>query len=72
VVKDLKFPFSVGQKWEYKFEFTMIGSKKPFLQTVEMSVTGVEQVATPAGNFSAFKLEKQETSRHGLDAWVGT
>jgi len=72
VVKDLKFPFSVGQKWEYQFELTMIGAKMPLLQTVEMSVTGVEQVTTPAGNFSAFKLEKQETSRHGLHPWVGT
>lgn len=72
MVQDLKFPFSVGQKWEYKFEFTMIGAKKPLLQTVEMSVTGVEQVATPAGNFSAFKLEKQQTSAHGLHPWVGT
>jgi hypothetical protein len=72
VVQDLKFPFSVGQKWEYKFEFTMIGAHKPFLQTVEMSVTGVEQVATPAGNFRAFKLEKEETSRNGLHPWVGT
>jgi len=72
MVKDLKFPFSVGQKWEYKFEFTMIGAHKPFLQTVEMSVIGVEQVATPAGNFSTFKLEKQQTSMHGLHPWVGT
>ncbi len=72
VVQDLKFPFSVGQKWEYKFEFTMIGARKPFLQTVEISVTGVEQVATSAGTFSAFRLEKEETSRNGLHPWVGT
>ena len=72
VVKDLKFPFSVGQKWEYTFEFTMIGARKPFLQTVEISVTGVEQVATSAGTFSAFRLEKEETSRNGLHPWVGT
>ena len=72
VIKDLQFPFSVGQKWDYKYEFTAIGSKKSFLRTVEIHVTGVEQVTTPAGNFSAFKLEKEEMFKLGEHPWVGT
>jgi len=72
VVKDLKFPFSVGQKWDYSYEFTVIGARKPFLRTVEISVTGVEQVSTPAGSFNAFKLEKEETFKLGEHPWVGT
>jgi len=72
VIKDLQFPFSVGQKWDYKYEFTTIGSKKPFLRSVEISVTGVEQVTTPAGSFNAFKLQTEETSRLGEHPWEGT
>jgi hypothetical protein len=72
VIKDLQFPFSVGQKWDYKYESTAIGSKRPFLRTVEISVMGVEQVTTPAGSFNAFKLEKEETVKLGERPWVGT
>jgi hypothetical protein len=71
VIKDLQFPFSVGQKWDYKYEFTTMGSKRPFLRTVEIRVTGVEQVTTPAGNFSAFKLEKEEMFKLGEHPWEG-
>jgi len=72
VLKDLKFPFSVGQKWDYKHEFALIGAKKPLLRTAEISVTGFEQVTTPAGNFSAFRLEKVQSSRLGEHPQVGT
>ena len=72
VLKDLKFPSSVGQKWDYKHELALIGAKKPLLWTTEISVTGFEQVTTPAGNFSAFRLEKVQSSRLGEHPQVGT
>lgn len=72
VIKDLQFPLFVGEKWSYKYEHTAIGAKRPLDHNVEINVTGIEQVSTPAGNFRAFKLEKQDAAAHELRPWVTT
>ena len=69
--EDLKFPLSVSQKWNYQYSIKVPGAKKELNRFVEISVTAIEQVTTPAGTFRAFKLEKDD--RLGpRDFWVTT
>ena len=59
---DLKFPFSVGDKWNWDYKAPIYGTNKILSRSVEVRVTGIEQVATPAGTFRTFKLEKDDRS----------
>ena len=59
---DLKFPFSVGDKWNYEYKAPLFGTQKILTRSVEVRVTGIEQITTPAGTFRAFKLEKDDRS----------
>jgi len=54
----LKFPLSVGQKWTYEYRNRAPGAKSAWTHHAEVNVTGVEQVATTAGAFKAFRLEE--------------
>ena len=54
----LQFPLAVGKKWSTSFQVS--GSGKLQNRDAETSVTGMEQVNTPAGTFSAFKIERHE------------
>ncbi len=67
--QDFKFPLSAGQKWSYNYQHKATGAKKPVLRTVEINVTGPEQVTTPAGTFKAFKLKKEDGTGRG-NVWV--
>lgn len=60
-LQTLRFPLSVGQKWDFTYETRLSGLKNPIRRQVEITVTGVEQVTTPAGTFKAFKLVREET-----------
>ena len=60
-LQTLRFPLSVGQKWDFTYETRLPGLKNPTRRQVEITVTGVEQVTTPAGTFKAFKLVREET-----------
>jgi hypothetical protein len=55
---DMKFPLSVGQNWKYTYRETPTGARREINYYVEISVTGIEQVTTPAGAFKAFKVLK--------------
>jgi hypothetical protein len=67
---NLKFPLAVGQNWKFEYRIGARGAKE-VSRTVEIKVTGTEQVTTPAGTFTAFKLEKDD--RKGpKDFWVTT
>jgi len=57
----LKFPLSVGQKWKYEYVTRPAGSNADQQRYVEATVTGIEQVTTPAGSFKAYKLVREET-----------
>ena len=57
----LKFPLSVGQKWTYEYKTRPPGFKQDQNRSVEVSVTGMEQVTTPAGSFKAYKLVRTES-----------
>ena len=59
IFQDLKFPLSVGDKWNYEYRGAAAGGKAK-ARSVEIRVTGVEQVTTAAGTFRAFKLEKDD------------
>jgi hypothetical protein len=61
--QSLRFPLSAGQKWSYNYELRGAGSKTATRTAVEVNVTGIEQVTTPAGTFKAFKLVRD-------DSWV--
>ena len=50
----------------------VIGTSKHLNHFVEISVTGIEQVSTPAGDFRAFKLEKEDKAATGQYPWVST
>jgi hypothetical protein len=60
-LQTLRFPLSVGQKWDFTYETRAPGVKNPTRRQVEINVNGVEQVTTPAGTFKAFKLVREET-----------
>jgi hypothetical protein len=62
---DLKFPFSVGQKWSYDYETRLPGAPRDQRRSVEVNVTGMEQVTMPAGSFKAYKLVRSTS-------WSGT
>ena len=65
-----KFPLSAGQKWNYTYQNQPVGAKKAVQRSVEINVTGVEQVTTPAGTFKVFKIKKEDGA--GRDLWVTT
>jgi hypothetical protein len=58
IFQNLKFPLSAGQKWKYSYRWKAQGAKNPSTRNVEIEVAGIEQVATPAGTFKAFKLQQ--------------
>jgi hypothetical protein len=58
---DLKFPLSVGQKWEYQVVVRPAGARQDQRRSAEVTVVGQEQVTTPAGSFKAFKLVRSES-----------
>jgi len=64
-LQDLKFPLSVGQKWKYEYQDPGGMTGVRFLRSVEVGVTGHEEVITPAGTFRAFKIEKYDTGGTG-------
>jgi hypothetical protein len=59
----LKFPLSVGQKWTYEYEIRPAGARETQKRFVEVAVTGMEQVTTPAGSFKGYKLVRSEKWR---------
>ena len=60
--RDLKFPLSVGQKWDYQYEHGAVGARKSFESQVTIEVSGTQQTTTGAGTFRTFKLEKDDRS----------
>ena len=65
----LNFPLTVGKQWKRNYNATYIGSNQPIPRTATYEVKGIEQIATPAGTFRAFKLESDD--RHsGRDFWI--
>ncbi|MGE5305439.1 MAG: hypothetical protein ACM3TN_19190 [Alphaproteobacteria bacterium] len=56
----LKYPLSVGQKWNYEYESTPAGARQTQKRSVEVVVAGIEQITTPAGTFKAYKLVRSE------------
>jgi hypothetical protein len=67
----LKFPLTVGEKWNYRYTIRIPGMEKDLNRSVEIVVAGIEEVTTPAGKFRAFKLTKDDRSS-GRDFWVTT
>jgi len=59
----LKFPLSVGQKWNYEFLNRPAGAREESKYFVEIAVTGIEEVTTRAGSFKAFKLIRNQQRR---------
>lgn len=69
--QDLKFPLSVGQKWNFRYETTIIGTREYSIRLVEVHVAGTEQVTTPAGTFLSYKLVKDDSGGYPC-RWVTT
>lgn len=57
----LQFPLSIGNKWTTAYEVDSRATSLPIRRSGETKVTGIEQIATPAGTFRAFKIERYET-----------
>ena len=68
---DLKFPLSVGQKWNHDYRTKIVGTRDLHARRVEFQVLGVEDVTTPAGTFRAFKIVKEDWSGP-TSRWVTT
>jgi hypothetical protein len=58
---DLRFPLSIGQKWSYGYESAAAGTRVAIPRSVEIIVSGLEQVTTPAGSFKTYKLIRSES-----------
>ena len=58
--RDLKFPLSGGQKWDYQYERAAVGARKSFESQVTIEVSGTQQMTTGAGTFRTFKVEKDD------------
>ncbi|SRR5713226_2279707 len=56
----LQFPLAVGKKWSTSFQVTDIHIGRLVNRNAETSVTGMEQITTPAGTFRAFKIERRD------------
>jgi hypothetical protein len=72
---DLKFPLSIGQKWDYQLVIRPAGSRQDQRRSAEVSVVGQEQVTTPAGTFKAYKLVRSESwtvGRTGMNTSTST
>ena len=61
----LQFPLVVGKKWKVNYQVQLRGSSNPTTRTADNNVTGVEEVATPAGKFRAFKIDRYDTGGGG-------
>jgi len=72
----LKFPMWVGQKWNYEYVNRPAGARQENKYSVEVTVTGIEQVTTPAGTFKAYKLVRIQQWQVGQKAstarWVSS
>ena len=66
----LQFPLLVGKKWTGSYRTRLRGAR-PLLYTNQMEnhVTAIEEVATQAGAFAAFKIERQ-VWRGQFRAWL--
>jgi len=53
---DLRFPLSVGQKWNYAYQFKTPGTRMVHPRNVDVSVAGIESVSIQAGTFRAFRI----------------
>lgn len=69
---DLKFPLSVGKKWDYEIVVRPAGARLDQKRSAEVSVVGVEDVSTPAGSFKAFKLVRSESWAGGRNTNTST
>lgn len=49
--QDLQFPFYLGKEWPYSYKVTIT-------QTAQLKVVALERVATQAGTFQTFKIDK--------------
>jgi hypothetical protein len=66
----LKFPLSVGQKWTYEYQSRPAGARVSQKRSVEVNVTGIEEVITPGGSFRAYKLVRNEEWQGKQVGWI--
>lgn len=68
----LRFPLSTGHSWSYSYQTKLRGGQKTYSRTVEVRVSGIEQITTPAGTFKSLKLEKSDRGATADSLWVTT
>lgn len=71
-VRYLNFPLSLGQSWTFQSSATISGPGRRSVRTYEIvsKVSSKEKVATPRGEFEAFKIER--SGRPSQDIWRWT
>lgn len=72
----VRFPLSAGKDWSDQVETgkARLGKKfgaRPVTRPTHSRVVGIEDVATPAGSFRVFKIDRKET-RRGRDSASGS
>jgi hypothetical protein len=67
----LQFPLAVGKKWSAHYEVQLRGASKEAERTAETTVSGMEEIVTPAGKFRAFKIERYDTGGGGRKGGTG-
>lgn len=70
----LEFPLFVGKRWKTEYRaFTIVANNARFRIAAETWVSGIEQVSTNAGNFQAFRIQREslESGSGGIGAGMG-
>lgn len=57
----LQFPLTVGKEWSSRYQEDSKGATGPIWMSARSNVSGIEELATKAGTFRAFKIERMET-----------
>jgi hypothetical protein len=64
----LNFPLSIGQKWNHQYKAEVRASRIVLSWNSEATVTGIENITTPAGKFWALKIVREESNQRGGSA----
>jgi hypothetical protein len=64
----LKFPLSIGRKWNHQYESGVRASRVIASWNAETTVKNVENIATPAGKFWTFKIVRDAWTHRGSKA----
>jgi hypothetical protein len=67
----LKFPLVIDAEWKGNYTTRLRGGRSDMTRTSYQKVSGVEEIAVPAGKFFSFKINRDDTYRT-TSKWIYT